>query len=111
MSKKDDLIYVGHILDTANRALEKVNGKTKEDFDSDDTLQLALTHLVQVIGEAAGRLSDEFCSRHPDIPWDAITGMRHKVVHDYMGVDEEIVWDTVVKELKPLIEKLEQILK
>lgn len=110
MPKKDDFVYVGHIVDTARRALEKIKGKTKDDYDDDDNLQLALTHLIQIIGEAAGRLSEEFCRQHPDIPWDAVIGMRHKVVHDYMGVDEDIVWDTVVAELEPLIKKLEKIL-
>ena len=51
---------------------------------------LALAHLVQVIGEAARRVSPEFCDAHPEIPWKAIVGMRHKVVHDYMDVDEDI---------------------
>ena len=72
-------------------------------------MRLALIHLIQIVGEAARRVSPQFCERHPEIPWKAIIGMRHKVVHDYFGVDEEIVWDTVTKELPPLIDLLEGI--
>ena len=81
---KDELVYVGHMLDTAHEALSLVRGKTRQDYDSDTALRLALTHLIQVIGEAARRVSSPFRERHPEIPWDAIAGMRSKIVHDYM---------------------------
>lgn len=106
---KDDSVYVGHMLDTAKKAVEKIKDKSRADFDNDENLRLALTHLLQVIGEAAGQASKDFCESHPGIPWAAIVGMRHKVVHDYMGVDEGIVWDTVTKELEPLIRQLESL--
>ncbi len=106
---KDDLVYVGHMLDKAHEALSLVHGKTRLDYDRDKALRLALTHLIQVIGEAARRVSQAFRSRYPQIPWDAIAGMRSKIVHDYMNVDEDIVWDSVIQELPPLIEELEKI--
>ena len=84
-------------------------GKTRQDYDSDTALRLALTHLIQVIGEAARRVSSQFRERHPQIPWDAIAGMRSKIVHDYMNVDEDIVWDSVTQELQPLIEELKKV--
>ena len=107
---KDELVYVGHMLDTAHEALLLVRGKTRQDYDSDTALRLALTHLIQVIGEAARRVSSQFRERHPEVPWDAIAGMRSKIVHDYMNVDEDIVWDSVTQELQPLIEDLKKIL-
>ncbi len=55
----------------------------------------------------ARRVSKEFCDTNPQIPWKAIIGMRHKVVHDYFDVDDEIVWDTVKEELEPLVKQLE----
>lgn len=79
-------------------------------YDQDETLRLALTHLVQTVGEAARRVSREFCDAHPQVPWQAVIGMRHKVVHDYMNVDEDILWDTVINELPPLAEELEKML-
>jgi len=70
---------------------------------------LALTHLIQVIGEAAARVSREFRDLHPEIPWKAIVGMRHKVVHDYLNVDEDIVWDTATREMLALADALKKI--
>jgi uncharacterized protein with HEPN domain len=106
---KDELVYVGHMLDKAHEALSLVSGKTRQDYDRDSALRLALTHLIQVIGEAARRVSVQFRERHPQIPWEAIVGMRSKIVHDYMNVDEDIVWDSVAQELPPLIEELRKI--
>ena len=107
--EKDDFVYAGHMLDTARRALRLAAGKNRADFDRDEALSLALAHLVQVIGEAARQVSPDFRARHPEIPWPAIVGMRHKVVHDYMHVDLDIVWDVVTRELAPLVSQLEQI--
>ena len=107
---KDEFVYVGHMLDKAHEALSLVRGKTRHDYDSDTALRLALTHLIQVIGETARRVSSQFRERHPAIPWDAIAGMRSKIVHDYMDVDEDMVWDSVTQELQPLIEELKKVL-
>jgi len=106
---KDDRVYIDHMLETANKAVTKIKDKTRTDFDQDENLRLALTHLLQIIGEAASHISKEFTNQHPEIPWEAIVGMRHKVVHDYLGVDEDIVWDTVHKELAPFIKQLAKI--
>jgi len=106
---KDEIVYVGHMLDKAHEALSLVRGKTRQDYDSDTALRLALTHLIQVIGEAARRVSSQFRERHTEIPLDAIAGMRSKIVHDYMNVDEDIVWDSVTQELQPLIEELKKV--
>ncbi len=92
--QKDDLVYVGHMLDTARKAMDLVKGKDRTDYNSEAAIRYALAHLLQVIGEAARRVSQDFCKNHPAIPWKAIVGMRHKVVHDYMSVDEDVVWDT-----------------
>ena len=66
---------------------------------------------LEIIGEAAKRLSDDFKSMHPDIPWRQITGMRDKLVHDYLSVNYNIVWDAVKEDLPPLEEKLRKIIK
>src|SRR5262249_58849378 len=107
--QKDDLVYAGHMLDSARRALRLAAGKDRAAFDSDEALSLALTHLLQVIREAARQLSPEFRAKHSEIPWPAIVGMRHRVVHDYMHVDLDIVWDVVTRELAPLVVQLERI--
>jgi uncharacterized protein with HEPN domain len=106
---KDDLVYIGHMLDTSQKALVFVQDKSREDFDNDEVLRIALTHLLQVIGESARRVSQNFREDNPQIPWKAIVGMRTKVVHDYLDVDEDIVWDTITKELPKLLSALERI--
>jgi uncharacterized protein with HEPN domain len=98
------------MFDAATKAVEKVAGIGRSKFDRDETLRLVLTYLLQIIGEAARRVSVKFQDGHPEIPWKAIIGMRHKVVHDYFGVGDDVVWDTVINELPPLIEKLRSVL-
>lgn len=106
---KDDLVYVGHMLDMARKAVAKVQGQGRAKYDADEDLRLALTHIVQTLGEAARRVSMPFQQGHPDIPWRKIVGMRHKVVHDYLEVDYDLVWDVVTAELPPLVRQLEQL--
>ena len=108
--QKDDLVFVGHMLDTTRQAIRLFRGPTREHFDQDETLSLALTHLVQVIGEAARRVSPPFRERHSNVPWSAIIAMRHRVVHDYLHVDLDVVWDVVSRDLPELAEELEKIL-
>jgi uncharacterized protein with HEPN domain len=105
-----DLVYVGHMLDMARKAVEKTTGLSRDTYDEDENLRLALTHLVQVIGEAGRRVSSEFTVEHPEIPWAEIVGMRHKVVHDYLGVDEDIVWEVVTDDLPKLVTALERLI-
>ncbi len=107
--RKDDQLFLGHILDAANHATNLVRGKSRDDLNHDMALRFALPHLVQIIGEAARRLSAEFMADHPEIPWKTMIGMRHKIVHDYFGVDMDLVWKTVTEELPPLLSKLQKI--
>ncbi len=107
--QKEDLVYLGHMLDNVRQAIALVEGKSRDDYDADVALRLALTRLIQVIGEAARKVSQECREAQPEIPWRLIVGMRHKVVHDYMDVDEDIVWKTVTENLPALIESLEEI--
>ncbi|RQW76966.1 MAG: DUF86 domain-containing protein [Methanothrix sp.] len=101
----DEWVYVGHML-----ALEISSGKDKETYNQDLTLRLALTHLVQVIGEAAQRVSNTFRDAYADVPWREIIGMRHRIVHDYLNVDEDVVWQVVQDDLPLLVEKLNRII-
>lgn len=110
MSRRDDRVYIEHILDTANKAIGFIDGLSREDFDNNELLRLSLTHLLQVIGEAARRVSPDFRANHPAIPWKAVVGMRSKVVHDYLDVDDDIVWDTVKNDLPFLVVELEKII-
>jgi len=80
--QKDDFVYIGHMLDLARKAVSRVAGLDRAAYDADENLRLALTHLVQTIGEAARRVSAQTQTEHPEVPWKLIVGMRHKIVHD-----------------------------
>ena len=108
--QKDDLVYVGHMLDTARSIVSKVVSKSRKEFDANEDLRLALAHLIQTFGEAARRVSPGFQQDHPELPWKQIIGMRHKVVHDYLHVDYDIVWAVATVDLPPLIAELVRIL-
>lgn len=110
MSHHDDEVYVGHMLDMTRRAVRAIEAKSREKYDADDILRLGLTHIVQVIGEAARRVSEEFQKEHSEIPWRNIIGMRHRIVHDHMRVDEDILWQVVTNDLPKLLPQLEAIL-
>jgi uncharacterized protein with HEPN domain len=105
---KDDLVFVGHMLDTARIVVAKVEGIDRSAFDHDENLRLALVHLIQTIGEAAARVSNEFRDAHQEIPWRAIVGMRHKIVHDYLHVNFDIVWTVATSRLPALIAQLKR---
>ena len=106
---KYDMVYIGHMLDTAKEAQTLIQWKNRKEFDTDKALRLALAHLIQTLGEAARRVSEEFQKKNLDIPWEEVIGMRHKIVHDYMAIDEDIVWQVVTHDLPDLIVRLENI--
>jgi len=110
MAQQDDVVYVGHMLDMTRRAVKAIKNKSRTKYDKDDILRLGLTHLVQVIGEAARKVSAKFQRAHPEIPWRNIIGMRHRIVHDYMRVDEDILWQVVTNDLPELLPLLEEIM-
>ena len=101
---------VGHMLDMTRRAVKATKSKSRAKYDKDDIMRLGLTHLVQVIGQAARKVSAKFQRDHPEIPWRKIIGMRHRIVHDYMRVDEDILWQVVTNDLPELLPLLEEIL-
>jgi len=98
------------MIEMAKKALGKTRGLSHDGYEADENLRLALTHLMQIIGEDGGRVSRDFRERHPEVPWAEVIGMRHKVVHDYLGVDEDIVWQVVTEDLPPLIQTLEGLM-
>ena len=107
MSRDDE--YLLDILDAARLARQYIQGKTKLEFLADTQCQDAVIRRLEIIGEAARRLSDEKRAALPEVAWDAMTGMRNILVHEYDDVDLTIVWDAVQADLPPLIATLEKI--
>ena len=109
MTMIEDSVYLGHMLDMTKRAIKALAEKGRTDYDADDILRMGLTHIVQVIGEAARKVSPEFQQTHPEIPWRQIIGTRHRIVHDYMRVDEDVLWEVVHHDLPALLPLLQKI--
>ena len=102
---KDDRLYLGHILEAVDRILLfGQDGETR--FRTDVRTQDAIIRNLQVMGEAAKKVSTQARDAHPEIPWKDIAGMRDRVVHDYFGVSLDIVWDVVVNHIPPLRDKV-----
>ena len=108
MSRHSSLARLGHMLDSAREAVSVVEGKTRRDLEDTRLLQLGLTRLVEIIGEAAARVPKEARDKFSAIPWVDVVGMRNKLIHGYDTVDLDILWDTVKNELPALIEALEE---
>ena len=109
MPRRDPLVGLLHMRDYARKAVAMAVGQRREDLDQDEKLRFALTHVVSLIGEAAGRVAPEVQGLHPEIPWPKIISMRHRLIHGYDFVDCDILWETVMKDLPPLIMALEKI--
>jgi uncharacterized protein with HEPN domain/predicted nucleotidyltransferase len=107
---KDDSLYLHHMRDNAAKARELLAGKQRADFDADEVLRRALAYTVQIIGEAASRVSPKTKEAHSDIEWHRIVGMRHRLVHDYLAIDEDILWQVVSRDLETLLVQLDRSL-
>lgn len=99
------------MLDAVRRAAELSRGKKVGGLDPDDETALALVRLLEIMGEAAGRVTPELRERHSEIPWRDIGDTRNRVIHEYFDVDMEIVETIVRDDLPALTERLEAVLR
>lgn len=111
MPQHEFKIKLRHMLDHANEAVAMVRGKEKSDLKNNRLLELAATRLVEIVGEAAAKISPEYQAKYPSIPWSQIIGMRNRLIHGYDSVDLDILWDTIDVDLPPLIAAIKQILE
>ena len=109
MTRHSDKARLRHMLDHAEEAVSLVECRKREDLDSDRLLNLALVRLLEIVGEAAARLSMETRDGYPRIPWPDIIGLRNRLIHGYDIVDFDILWDTVHDDLPALISVLREI--
>lgn len=107
----DDLTRLRHMKEAAEDALAFTAGKTKEDLEEDRILSFAVVKVLEIVGEAASKISLECHERYPDVPWRDMIGMRNRLVHAYYGINFEIVWTTIVNDLDPLIETLNRVIR
>jgi uncharacterized protein with HEPN domain len=109
MSALRDKAYRSHILDAADRIAAYLEGVSEASFHDSPLVQDGVIRQLEIIGEAAKRLSAEFRGSHSAIPWRQITGMRDKLIHDYFGVDLKAVWQTATMDVPDLAAVLKHV--
>jgi uncharacterized protein with HEPN domain len=105
------LEYLRHILDETAYLLSKREGLSREQFQHDATLMRAFVKSIEVIGEASKKVSPELKGRYPNVPWRAMAGMRDRLIHDYFGVDYDLIWDVVENKIPALREQILEMLR
>lgn len=110
MSKIDDLSRLLHIRDAATEAIDFASGRKRDDLNTNRMLTLALVKDIEIVGEAASRISAGCRARYPQLPWTQIIGMRNRLIHTYFEVNLGIVWQVVTNDLPTLIVEIEQII-
>lgn len=106
----EDRVRVLHMIEAAENAMGFVAGHTPAALEDDRKTLFAVIRCIEIIGEAAARVSESTRSAAPDIPWSAIVGMRNRLVHAYFDVDTELVWKTTHIELPALTGRLQTLL-
>jgi len=110
MPRKDDAVRLYHMFESAREAVGYARGRSREDLEKDRPLVHSLVRCLEIVGEAANNVSQEFRNSNPQIAWMDMIGMRNRLIHAYFDVDLDIVWKTVNEELPPLIAAIDPIL-
>lgn len=109
MSKRTDTAVIQDIKESINRILSYTSNMDYDDFLQDHKTQDAVIRNIEILGEATKLLTDETKKNYPDIPWKDIAGTRDKLIHDYFGVNIDIVWDIAQNEMPILSSQLRDI--
>jgi uncharacterized protein with HEPN domain len=98
------------MLDAGRDALDFARHETRASLAKDRKLEFALVKAIEIVGEAASRISQECRADFPQIPWNNIIGMRNRLIHAYYDINLDILWQTITEDLPPLVAELERIL-
>ena len=106
-----DLVKIKHMFDAASEILVFTKDKTKNDFENERILNLSVVHLLELLGEAAAGISNEVQVQYTKIPWKEIIAMRNRLIHRYFDINLDIVWETIKKDIPPLVPILKEIIE
>ncbi len=95
--KPDDAIRISHMVDAIRSAARFSQGRSRADLDKDEMLAFALVRAIEIVGEAATKVSIETREQHTEVPWAVIIGMRHRLVHAYFDINHDILWTTATE--------------
>ena len=109
MTRHDDQVSLLHMLDHAREARNLMKGRRRAALDNDRVLTLAVVRLLEVVGEAANRVSPETKRRNPSVPWPQIVGLRNRLIHAYDAVDTDVLWQIVKRDVPGLIVVLDKL--
>lgn len=110
MSRHEDTVSLRQMLDHIAEATSLAKGRTQRDLETDRVFFLALLKLVEIVGEAATRVSQPMQDAHREIPWREIIGTRNRLIHGYDAVDFDILWEIATADFPPLAEQLKSLL-
>jgi len=111
MIRRDYLDYVQDILDSIQDIESFVEGMTSESFSKDKKTINAVVRSLEVIGEATKNIPNSVKEKYPDIPWKKMAGMRDKLIHEYFGIDFEMLWKTIKEDIPPLQAAVNKLIK
>ena len=110
MSRRDPMVAVQHMRDHGKEAMELAEGRSRVDLDPDRMFELAMVRLLEVLGEAARRVREEFRARYPHVPWQDTTDLRNVLIHEHDTVDFDELRRIVQERLPPLVPQLQAII-
>ncbi len=110
MRRRDDTVYLRHISDAIAWIEEYLRGIDKEAFESNHLLQDGIIRQLQIIGEAISHISPQLREMYPHVPWSDIAGLRHRIVHDYSGINLSLVWSVATDDIPKLKEQIQKLL-
>lgn len=111
MPPKDEHVRLRHMLQAGTKAVTLLGGRSRDEFEADETLILALTRLLEILGEAAKAVPEETKTKQSDIPWKAIAGTRDRLIHGYFDVDLDVVWVILSEDLPALLPRLRRLVE
>ena len=111
MLSKGDIARLRHMHDAAKEAISFIRNRTRSDLDKDRMLALSVLKCIEIVGEAASKLSKECRNKFSHLPWNNIITMRNRLIHAYFDINLDVVWSTVTEDLPPLIAELEEAIR